>query len=101
MAILSIEKILLDNATSNVALINFPIGTSSVDGLNFGGDVNLYRSENNTLKTDDSLIISGIIYAGVSASALTDSNGKILTTAFDTIQAVKGGTGLTSYTVGD
>lgn len=41
---------------TSVILNNIPAG-----GLNIGGDSNLYRSAANTLKTDDSFIVSGNI----------------------------------------
>jgi hypothetical protein len=47
--------------------------TTSAGGIGFGTDVNLYRSEANVLKTDDSLVITGTLTSTVAeGNALTD-----------------------------
>lgn len=44
---------------ANSNLLSLPAATGSSGGIDFGGDVNLYRSAANVLKTDDSLVIAG------------------------------------------
>ncbi|MDO8471656.1 MAG: tail fiber domain-containing protein [bacterium] len=44
---------------ANNSLISLPASTGATGGFDLGGDVNLYRSASNTLKTDDSLVIGG------------------------------------------
>lgn len=45
---------------------------AQVSGLTIGGDTNLYRSAANILKTDDALVVSGLLSVG-GASAATDA----------------------------
>lgn len=60
--------------TGNISCVNvivsgqvqFDAGTTSVDGLIWGTDTNLYRSAANTLKTDDAFIASSIDVSGSS-----------------------------------
>lgn len=44
---------------ANSSLISLPAATGATGGFDLGGDVNLYRSASNVLKTDDSLIVGG------------------------------------------
>lgn len=54
---LSNDRIGIGTATLT-AKINLPVDTTAVGGIDFGGDVTLYRSAANVLKTDDSLIVA-------------------------------------------
>jgi len=47
-----------DTLTVNAGAASFPNATSDTNALILGTDVNLYRSEANVLKTDDSLIVN-------------------------------------------
>lgn len=49
----------------------------------------------------NNITITGIITAGSGPTTLTDSVGKILSAALNTVAAAQGGTGQSSYTVGD
>jgi hypothetical protein len=51
-------KIGLGTAAST-ALVTLASGTTSANGIDFGGDTTLYRSAANTLKTDDTFVIDG------------------------------------------
>jgi hypothetical protein len=48
-----------DTVTINAGPVNIPNATTAADALILGGDVNLYRSAANTLRTDDSLSVLG------------------------------------------
>jgi len=47
-----------DTVTINAGPVNLPNATSAADALVFGADANLYRSANDVLRTDDSLIVN-------------------------------------------
>ena len=48
-----------DTVTINAGPVNLPNATAAADALTLGGDVNLYRSSANVLRTDDSLSVGG------------------------------------------
>ncbi|MDD2758612.1 MAG: tail fiber domain-containing protein, partial [Patescibacteria group bacterium] len=49
------------------ALLSFPVGTAATSGINFGGDVNLYRTGTDALKTDDYFTVGGTFYGNLGA----------------------------------
>lgn len=69
-----------DTVTINAGPINLTNATAAADALVFGSTntANLYRSANDTLKTDDSFIVDGYIMRSVSATvtAGTDAQGQ-------------------------
>ncbi len=52
-------------------------GGTVAGGITWGTDTNLYRSTTNTLKTDDSLIITGTLTAGTLSGVLKASTGVV------------------------
>jgi hypothetical protein len=48
-----------DTVTINAGPVNLPNATAAADALTLGGDVNLYRSSADVLRTDDSLSVGG------------------------------------------
>ncbi|MBT3249409.1 MAG: site-specific integrase [Candidatus Pacebacteria bacterium] len=63
--------------TSISSKLNFATGTTAVDGIDFGGDVTLYRSAADTLRTDDDLqVFGGELYIrGATTAGLYMNNG--------------------------
>lgn len=59
-------------ASNNYALQLIGTGGTSASGITFGTDTNLYRSADNTLKTDDSFIITGDLTISA-ADIITDT----------------------------
>ena len=58
-------NIIVGALTGTAAILNLPVGTTESFGINFGGDVNLYRSSANGLRTDDSFTVgTGITIIG-------------------------------------
>ncbi|NCN51378.1 MAG: hypothetical protein GW925_02895, partial [Candidatus Pacebacteria bacterium] len=53
--------------------LNFATGITAAAGINFGGDVTLYRSAADTLKTDDNFSTAGSINLGTAAIGTTNS----------------------------
>jgi len=51
------------------AKLSFVTGTTAADGINFGGDTNLYRYSANLLRSDDDFAIGGVNYNVVLRSA--------------------------------
>jgi hypothetical protein len=86
--------------TNPQAKLGFIAATTAIGGIDFGTDTNLYRSAANTLKTDDALTVAGVITAGSGPTTLTDSAGKILSAALNTVAVGQGGTGQTTFTKG-
>jgi hypothetical protein len=50
------------------ARLSFAAGTTAADGIDFGGDVNLYRSGSSQLRTDDTFDIRKTAYVNADAS---------------------------------
>lgn len=54
--------------TNNYALQLSDTSGNASGGITFGTDTNLYRGASNTLKTDDSLLVSGDVFSGVTSA---------------------------------
>lgn len=61
--------------TGTATMLNLPLGTTAANGINLGGDVNLYRSAANELKTDDNINCAG--YAIMSQGFFTKATKEI------------------------
>jgi hypothetical protein len=84
-------------------------GTTDIDG---GGGLKLFGSTAATSTTSGALQvvggmgiggaahIGGLIVAGSGATTLTDSSGKIMSAALNTVGVAQGGTGITSFGTG-
>lgn len=62
-------------AAAGTSRITLVAGTTAADGVDFGGDVTLYRSAANVLKTDDSLHIGGTALSLVGGSTTISATG--------------------------
>ncbi|MBU4473286.1 MAG: hypothetical protein KJ842_03940, partial [Candidatus Omnitrophica bacterium] len=61
------------------AKLGFVAATTAAGGIDFGTDTNLYRSAADTLKTDDSLVVTGSITTGsLSSSGNLDMNNNLI-----------------------
>ncbi|MCC6277610.1 MAG: hypothetical protein IT289_06830 [Oligoflexia bacterium] len=60
--------------TTTNARVNFPAGTTAADGIDFGGDVNLFRSGVNALKTDDTFYAG---YLWIAPQGNPDEGGEL------------------------
>lgn len=58
------DKIAVGPTGFSTGVINLAPGTTAAKGIYFGNDVTLYRSAANTLKTDDSLTVTGTLTTG-------------------------------------
>lgn len=79
--------------TTAGGIISLPstTGAAATGGLLFGADTNLYRSAANTLKTDDSLVVTGGLSIGITSTATAAGTTTLLTTS-PTIQVFTGTT---------
>jgi len=98
----------IDNRSSGKTIYIQNNGTellsiSSAGVITLGTDTTLYRSAADTLKTDDSLIVTGTLTAGTytgQSSIVTLGTITTGTWSATTVAVNKGGTGQTSYTDG-
>lgn len=58
-------------------LLQLPSGGAGTGGLRIGGDVDLYRSAADTLKTDDSLVVNGNLTVNGTFSGSGASGGTV------------------------
>ncbi len=72
------DKIAVGPTGFSTGVINLAPGTTAAKGVYFGSDVTLYRSAANTLKTDDSLTVTGALVAN-GAVTLGDAVGDTIT----------------------
>jgi len=91
------------STTTIISKLNFPVDNLASGGINFGNDVNIYRSAANVLFTDDSLSIAinlsvagaGLFSAGTvgapSISFTGDPNTGFYSLSGDTIGVATGG----------
>ncbi len=59
-----VPKLQVGSTAFDTGAINLAPGTTAARGIYFGDDVTLYRSAANTLKTDDSLTVTGTLTIG-------------------------------------
>jgi len=87
-----------DTLTINAGPVNIPNATSVGDAINIGGDVNLYRSSANVLRTDDSLSIGGDTTITGNLSVLGDfTRIDTLVTVTSALSVINAGTGPALY----
>ena len=70
-----VNKLTVGPTAFNTGAINLAPGTTAAKGIYFGSDVTLYRSAADTLKTDDSLTVTGTLTTGGMSGAGDPGHG--------------------------
>jgi len=73
------DKLVIGNTVFSTCIVNLAPSTAATGGIYFGSDVTLYRSAANTLKTDDSLTVTGTlgVTGGTTLTGALDANGAV------------------------
>ncbi len=83
-------KMILGSGAPTTSRVNLASGTTVADGILFGSDTNLYRSAANTLKTDDSLVVTGTVTAAAFSGSGASLTGVQKTVYLDELSGVTG-----------
>jgi len=79
------DKIAVGATSFSTGVINLAPGTTAARGIYFGSDVTLYRSAANTLKTDDSLTVTGTLTTGALSFTNASASGTWAVTGATTL----------------